>query len=571
MKKYKILLLALLGLLSSCDKFLEEDPKGNITETYLQTEAGVNALIFNLYQSNRNLIDNMAFFMDGGTDLVTYATNGAGSIFENSSQYIDASTIAFNYNKNFWKNLYKSLNMANTAIEDVATAKISKEETRTQLNAESHCLRAYYLYLLVETYGPGAHYSIKSTTSVSTEGYQPGIAVFYKTIFEDLDIAIKGLKTPTETKLWGRVNIGVAKALKIRALMSLAAYDDQILSEVGYTKTKCYDETIVLSMSVINDYGYKLLDNYEAIFDVNNQINNEIIWSVQYTSDLKYNGVTANVDPNYLHRYWVPWYNKSVKTPTVGIDGLWSHSRVYGREYRTMMPTYFYISCFNKYDKRRDGTFQTVWCRIPNDWNSDPIVTDTLLIRSLDPVSPEKMKKFKARGICLDDITEVYDQTTKKPTVNGRSCYNTIKKYLDPSRDAAKREEGFKDVIIIRLGEIYNTLAEAYFRKGQADKAAETINALRKRALTPGFEDQLKVTTSDITLDFILDEDARESGIELNRWFVLKRSGKLIDRVSRLNPDIANKIQAHHIYRPLPLEALYEVTNLDKFVQNEGY
>ena len=570
MKKYKIILLAVLGLLSSCDKFLEEAPKGNITETYLQTEDGVKSLILSLYQSNRNLINDMMYFVDGGTDLVTYATNGSGSIFENGSQYNDVSTISYSYNSHFWKYAYNSLNLANMAIEDVVTAKISKEETRSQLNAESHGLRAYYLYLLVETYGPGAHYSVKSTTSVSTEGYQPGIATFYKTIIEDLEVAIKGLKTPTETNQWGRMNIGVAKALKTRVLMSLAAYDDNILSEVGYTKEKCYSETIELCNSVINDYGYKLLDNYTSVFDVKNQINNEIIWSIQYTSDLKYNGITSN-DANYLHRYLVPWYNKSIKTPTVGIDGLWSHSRVYGREYRTMMPTYFYISSFNKYDKRRDGTFQTVWCRIPNDWNSDPIVTDTLLIRSLDPVSQEKMKKFKARGICLDDITEVYDQTTKKPTVNGRSCYNTIKKYLDPSRDAAKREEGFKDVILIRLGEIYNILAEAYFRKGQNDKAAETINALRKRALTPGFEDQLKVSASDITIDFILDEDARESGVELNRWFVLKRSGKLIDRVSRLNPDIANKIQAHHIYRPLPLESLYEVTNLDKFVQNSGY
>lgn len=53
-------------------------------------------------------------------------------------------------------------------------------------------------------------------------------------------------------------------------------------------------------------------------------------------------------------------------------------------------------------------------------------------------------------------------------------------KYLDPSRDEAKREEGFKDLILMRLGEVYITLAEAYVRTNQPEKAAEVITQLRK-------------------------------------------------------------------------------------------
>lgn len=352
--------------------------------------------------------------------------------------------------------------------------------------------------------------------------------------------------------------------------MQLSAYDDSILTEVGYTKQQCYNETITLCKSLINDYNYRLLDDYASIFDVNNQINDEIIWSIQYTSDLVYNGMDTDEDTNQLHRYFVGWYNKSAKNPNVNIDGLWSHSRVYGREYRVAMSTYYWITLFSKYDKRREQTFQTAWCRIPDNWNNDPDYSDTLLIRTLDVVSDEYIKSYEDRGIIVDNITDLYDIETGIPTINGRSCYHTVTKYLDPSRDEAKREQGFKDVILLRLGEVYITLAEAYVRTNQPEKAAEVITELRKRALMDGHEDELKVTAADMTMDFILEEGARELGAELNRWYMLKRSGKMVEWVKEHNPDIT-LIKDYHIYRPLPQDALYEVTNLDVFVQNEGY
>ena len=113
-------------------------------------------------------------------------------------------------------------------------------------------------------------------------------------------------------------------------------------------------------------------------------------------------------------------------------------------------------------------------------------------------------------------------------------------------------------------------MAEAYVRTNQPEKAAEVITQLRKRALVDGHESELKVTAADMDMDFILEEGARELGCELNRWYMLKRSGKMVEWVKEHNPDIT-LIKDYHIYRPLPQDALYEVTNLDVFVQNKGY
>lgn len=573
--KYIAYFIMIVLIFSSCDSYLEEDPKGLISDTYAKTEAGIESLVLSLYQRSRTLPDRMMLFADTGTDVTTYGIKGVGWAYE-SSFYDDAVLISNTVNSEYWKYLYELLNISNTAVAYVQEASISSEKKKNYLQSEAHALRAFFLYLIVETWGPASHYADTPSQTVITEGNQPGIAAFYDRILKDLDIAVQALDDPKSTK-WGRMNVGVAKAFRMRALMSLAGYDESVITPTGYSRQKCYEETITLCNSLINDYGYNLLADYASVFDVKNQINNEIIWSLQFTSDLNYNGMDdkdANGnykdDANYCHRYFVGWYNKSVTNTNQNIDGLWSHSRVYGREFRVVMPTYHYIQSFNKYDKRREKTFQTAWCRIPGDWNNEPDYSDTLLIRTLDVVSPEYIQSYKDRGIVVDNISDVYDITTGIPTVDGRSCAHTVTKFLDPSRDDAKREQGFKDVIILRLGEVYITLAEAYVRTNQLDKASQTITELRQRALTKGHEDELKVTASDMTMEFILEEGARELGCEMNRWYMLKRTGMLVDWVKQKNPDI-ELIKDYHIYRPLPQDALYEVTNMDVFKQNQGY
>ena len=81
----------------------------------------------------------------------------------------------------------------------------------------------------------------------------------------------------------------------------------------------------------------------------------------------------------------------------------------------------------------------------------------------------------------------------------------------------------------------------------------------------------MKVTPAQVTLDFILDERAREFAGEQIRWFDLKRTGKLVERVKAHNPDIATYIQDYHRVRPIPQAQLDAITNKDEFTQNEGY
>ncbi|MDX1283987.1 MAG: RagB/SusD family nutrient uptake outer membrane protein, partial [Draconibacterium sp.] len=82
------------------------------------------------------------------------------------------------------------------------------------------------------------------------------------------------------------------------------------------------------------------------------------------------------------------------------------------------------------------------------------------------------------------------------------------------------------DFAVFRLGDIYLMYAEAVVRGGSGgdlNTAVNYVNALRERAYGDDFGN---ITSTDLTLDFILDERARELYWEAHRRTDLIRFGK---------------------------------------------
>jgi hypothetical protein len=103
------------------------------------------------------------------------------------------------------------------------------------------------------------------------------------------------------------------------------------------------------------------------------------------------------------------------------------------------------------------------------------------------------------------------------------------------------------------------------------DEAIKNINMVRRRAALPGKEAEMEITADELNMDFILDERARELLGEMHRWFDLKRTGTLVERVKKHNPDGGPNIQPFHTLRPIPSDQLDRVTNKQEFTQNPGY
>lgn len=566
-----------------CEDFLQEDPKGGVDDTYAATPDGAEKEVLSLYQINCSLLEPMYMYGELGSDCIGYGGNvGSRLYWKAAVQYEDQYLVNNSECAQLWNWLYRALSTSNTAIESVEKAAFTNEAKQKALLAEAKSLRAYYMLYLVENFGPAAYYSDQVITGLDQiDGNQPGMSAFFKTLLSDLESSIPNLEKPAtqRAKQFGRMDQGIAKSIEARAYMALASKPDSVITNSGAISPKnCYEKALSLCNSVINDYGYRLEDTFGDIFSPNNQKGNEIIWSVQYGNSI-YNTSGDLIGGNHMHRYWTPQYNKTAYKSS--ISGLPSHSIFYGREYRACLPSYYFITSFSKYDKRRDDTFFSAYCRFPNgDGSQAPIMTDTLLVRALDILTPEQKAAYTDRGILCDDLTDLYDpKTGALLNINVRSFANTMKKWHDPSRDAMKQEYAYRDAITIRLGEIYVTAAEANVQLGNKTDAARIITELRKRCVMEGHESDLAVAEEDMTMDFIRNEAARECGGEMWNKNMVKRTLQPTEWAKWIadhNPDCCEiadgGVKAYHYYRPVPQSVIDSYATLQiEFKQNEGY
>ena len=159
--------------------------------------------------------------------------------------------------------------------------------------------------------------------------------------------------------------------------------------------------------------------------------------------------------------------------------------------------------------------------------------------------------------------------------IGGSGMCPMITKFGDPKDDYtgdSRQKKSSRDIFLFRLADTYLLAAEAYYKAGDNVKAAERINAVRRRAALPGHADDMTIQPSDVNIDFILDERAREMAGEYNRWMDLKRTGKLIERTLKYNNLAAkvNKMDSHILVRPIP-QAVMDQTTGGNFKQNTGY
>lgn len=173
-------------------------------------------------------------------------------------------------------------------------------------------------------------------------------------------------------------------------------------------------------------------------------------------------------------------------------------------------------------------------------------------------------------------VSSIYgDNRYNKYQVGGWCSFPGIKKFLDnvynptyPTHDISNR-----DAMVLRLAEMYLIKAEAELGTGAPNSALATINQLRAVRAIPGKDNSI---SGPVDIDTILDERAIELCGEQQRWFDLKRTKKLVDRVTKYNKQASANIREFHYYRPIPQTQMSAVTNLSTspgtgFWQNQGY
>jgi len=543
---------AVLLLTGSCRKTLDEyNPSGLTAATVYTNAVGFETLVNAAYSYERYWYGKEEGFCysEMGTDLWTSGTGDAAPQFVryNNLQGSNADGIAGTTTwTSLWSDLYSAVNLCNEGIARIGDVKDYTVAQKNIHKAELSFLRAFYYWHIAETWG-GVNFTTLPTKGSLTTANRTSVDTFYRQIFADLQFAVANL--PLTTTDYGRVTVPIAKAFLARM----------------YLTRGMNTEALAMATDVIGNYGYGLLPNFSDLWNMGNLKNKEVIWAVDYSPNLTFNDAiyysnAAGVPQrgsNGSHLFFLMLYDKANTKPLIrDING--------GRPFNRFMPTMAYMKMFDAdNDARFAGSFQTVWKA--NQAATGYAVGDTAVYCS-NKVIPTASQSSK---YVTYDLAKVYDTLTGLPSQ--RNYYVTLKKFKDSTRTSIAEVQSARDFFVIRLAEMYLIAAEAAFKNNDKVAAAGYLNTLRTRAALPGHVAQMQITDNDVTLDFILDERARELGGEQLRWFDLKRTNTLIDRVKAMNPDAAVYIQPFHVVRPIPQSQLDAVTNKDVFKQNPGY
>lgn len=534
--KYTFIGLVSAAALTSCADFLDEENRSSVTiETASTNEATFDQLVARVYQMAREhttyYTSDMHYTLeDLGTDIVTRGNLVIGT--DEINDYVNMMPTNYVYYV-YWGNQYSTIAAANTAIDNANVIEGVDETTKSQGIAQSKFFRAWAYFNLVENFG-GVPLVLNQVTTSSLDYTRATEEAVYTQIVADLREALEGVEVSP-------ADYGIVSKDAVRHLLS------KVLLTRGYKSfgsSADYTEAASLAETVITNHP--MVSSFASLVDIANERNSEVVFSYLFGS-------------NVTSRGWGNSRHMLYKFEFFNYPGM-TRGNTYQRGLGPAPTPYFY-DLFEAGDQRADATFRRVIYAEKDAAEFGISAGDTAIYF---PETAWDDAKIATKNYHVINPGEYF---TNDGTTDVH--YPMFKKFDNPGvafKMPNEGAEGTRDMIMMRGGEAYLIAAEAYLQLGNTANAAARLTSVRSRA---GLS--TAVSASEVDIDYILDERARELVGEVNRWMDLKRTGKLIERTLAHNPHAAlnNVLTTKHLLRPVPQSEI-DVTN-ESITQNEGY
>ncbi len=562
--KYAFLLI-LFSCLFSCNEssFLEEEAMGfytldNSYTSYEQFESALTDLYAKVRAIHYGGADETCFSHFLATDIAKHA-RGTSSRFGDYDVYMVPTNSTVEYHWDAW---YKVIANSNTIISRLENSELSSDE-KSSVGAEAKFFRGFAYRYLVYLYG-GVPLILEEVTDPKKDYVRASKQEVLGQIASDLTDAANNLPSISEVSD-GKVSNLVACHYLAETYISLGKYD----------------EAITAASTVINDANTGLMterfgsranedpvdgslnftgegDAFWDLFQPNNQNrgsgNTEALWVSQFEVDIDGGLLTSSsMWGNGLERWAGPVAWLLFKDPD-GNDGMinkpQSNYNAGGRGVAFMMNTDFFLN--------------TLW---ESDFDNDIRNSEHNIVRDIVYNNPgsnyygmSAVENPSPTDIAQDWRWYPYPSKITTPGKHPDELFE------DKDNLILKSSAGstYRDMYLLRLAETYLLRAEAYLDNGEETNAAADINEVRSRA------NASPVSDSDVTIDYILDERARELVYEEQRRITLMRTGKLVERVRLYNDLNGDEIKDFHNLWPIPYSEIE--ANTDAVLeQNPGY
>lgn len=444
---------------------------------------------------------------------------------------------------NLFSWLYSIINSTNTIIEyskkeDIDWTGDGKNptENKNRILAEARAIRAWAYRHLTYCWGDvPLNLNMALGSNIKTDWERSPVAEVRSQILSDFLFAEKYLSVNPSTP--GKITKGAVQHYLAELYLTVGKPDsalfwaDKVVSNPDYA-------LITDRYGVKKDEpGVPFMDMFYEGNTNREEGNTEALWVFQYGYNIS-GGGTNNSRYWFLGRYWqMSWGGIAPLSITIERGG---------RGQGWVSLTKYAINNYEPWDDRySDHAIKKYF--ILRDENANAPATadllpvgynygDTLWIDMTGDVDTEDMRlnwpySRKVEGVLPNDLTS-------------GSTYH--------------------DWIYLRSAETYLLKAEAQLLNGSPADAANTINILRRRS------NASDINASDVDIDFILDERARELLFEENRRYTLLRTNKWLERVKKYNKKGGDTASERDELFPIPISVI-NANLTSPMQQNPGY
>lgn len=504
MKYIKILLLTILvtSLTVSCgDDWLNPNPKSFYTpENVFIDENGLSALLITMRKDLSTECTSNIHYIAADIAASDLASPWSQLDFYNltpaSSKYYPYLTI--------FTKAYEFIKNSNVLISRIDAIEWKSESKRNAVLAEGLWFRAYWYYRLVNSYGD-VPFIGEEVTSAKLDFYTHSRWAILNKIQEDLEFATQWLPEKTAP---GVISKGAAQHLLTKVYLANLNFDkaietaDKIINGPYALMTKRFGVDA-------SDTRRNLLWDLHRPKNFNIASNTETILAIVDRYEAPANAKSPGL--HTMRQYNPSWWAVEV-LDSQGKPGMVASGAQYdslGRGNSNVRPTSHYqYGIWNIKGQ--------TWQNTSDLRRADINWVDTSEIIYNNPKSVDFGKPVKKSNFA-------------NPVDTFRTYYaiTHYKMYVPMDDPNAMPMGGNGDWYIFRLAETYLLRAEAYYWKNNLAAAANDINKVRARA------NAVPVEPNEVTLEFILDERARELYAEEPRHSELIRISYILAKANR--------------------------------------
>lgn len=524
MKKiiYSLTFATLLFSVSSCKKFLKEEPESIITEeNFFKTQSdalyAVNSIYFLLNSGGSNVQTPYNTLFNTGMDMATDDVDpgpGATNPDVRSLSVLGHSSSNLRVYE-LWQQHYAAIKKANVALAKIPGIEFDAA-LKARLLGEAKFLRALYYFNVVRLWGDVPLVLDYNATAVTAADYaveKSPSSLVYAQIEKDLNEAAAVLPNTYTAPNVGRATKGAALALLSKVYLVRASLP---LNQTAYYQlaAKKALEAISPAEGGSGTFGYALQANYANVFLPAFKNNSEHIFSAQFKSNSQ--GQGNNQNPRSI--YTLP--------SKAGLTGSYADMV---RFYKKGNDNYFSIyKLYEPGDKRKRVSFVTSY--------TGPADGVKYALPIANPAFP-------------NDSTPFFNKT------------------WDPNSISITSESA-ANVSILRYSELLLIHAEAENEaNGPTGAAYASLNKVRSRA---GLPDATGLSKEQFRAEVYLQRRL-ELVFEYQRWFDLIRekdaSGNSLFVKSLVEVGKTNAQDYQRLY-PIPLS---ELAVNPKISQNPGW